>query len=492
MVSIGLARQQFFFFVALVGLLIGVGYISTEQTSLATGRPLQLPIGRDAVTLQVEDHGSVLVDQNQVRGVVRFTSGHDDFSYLLLDQLDHALSNLTVTLHWPRAVAPDQAQVRAIVVHTDPTTWTWHWRDSQTLIYQFEQTDPGASISLLVQLPKGVIEPSLTQRLFGTIRSLPQIVWLSFALVLPLVTFFILALIWFGQARVKRLSQTDQQRPSPPEALAPAAVSALVDGRVSARSLAATLFDLARREYLDIGRSESGYVFTKRRRLLEDKAALTSYETALLAKLFPAAAVQATAEDVRIRIGSSLFSRRVAEVYLGIYEDVTDRGYFHANPSQLQAGYRQAGLALFFLGVIGFGYGMTLFADAPTPLLFWVGMIVAALLIIQAGPKISNYTSTGLVHRREWLAFRNYLISSQTPTFSMQNQEDFFRYLPLAIALGVEVIWARRFLKAPFHLPSWYATEERVVRLEDFVNDIFPMVGFLARELAAVKEPTLS
>ena len=426
MISIGFYHKQFFFFLAMAGLLIGIGYISLQQTSQASGRPLTLPAGRESVIMAIGDHGKVVIDDIEVGGVVRFGRGQDEFSYLLLDQLDHAINQLTVTLRWPRPIQPDQATVRAIIVHTEPVPWTWRWVDSQTLVYQLSNIDPAATVSLFVDLPKGAILPSWTQRVFGTIESLPHVIWLSLALILPLMTLLMLGVILIIQARKERFSRTRESSPILPDQLPPALVSALVDGHVSARSLAATLFDLTRRDYLDIGRDKDSYTFTKRRRLLKDQISneLRPFESSLLQKLFPAASAQVSQEDVRVRIGSSLFSKQVAQIYLGVYDEVTGRGYFHTNPSAVQAGYRSAGLALFFLGLIGFGFGITLFANAPTPLLFWVWMIISALSIVRVAPRISNYTTSGLARRRDWLAFRNYLQATDSVDFRLQNQED--------------------------------------------------------------------
>ena len=494
MVSISFYRTQFIFFLTLVGLGMGIGYLALHQTSLATGRPLHLPVGRETVTMALEDHGRVLVEGEEVGGVVRFARGGDDFSYLVLDQAEQALSELTITLTWPRPVPIDQTSANAIVVHTEPAPWTWKWVNDQTLVYHFTKIEAAASVTLLVSLPKGVILPSLPQKLFGTIRTLPHVLWLTLALVLPFLTLLTLLLILFLQGRKRRVSATQQVREKLPSSLPPAGVTALVDGRVSARALAATLFDLARRDYLDIGRQGRSYVFTKRRRLLDGRQEndLSAYETALLSKLFPAQAAQVSEEDIRVRIGSTLFSKQVANVYLGIYDTVTSRGYFYSNPSLIQGSYRLAGLIFFFLGLVGFGIGVALFSDAPMPVLSWLGMIISALIIVALAPRMTNYTTAGLTARREWLAFRNWLAQPTPISFAMQNQEDFFRFLPYAIAMGIEVEWARRFLTAPFRLPDWYSSEARVVRLEDFVNDIFPIVGFLARELAAIKEPSLT
>lgn len=494
MVSIGFYHKQFLFFFGIFGILAGLGYLVEEQTGEAAGRPLQIPPGRNQVVLDVLDQGRVRIEGTEVAGVVQFGRKRDAFSYLLLEQLGSVIPELTIRLNWPRPVKAAEANARAIIIHNPTTTWRVTWEDPTTLVYTLTELEPAASVSLLVELPKGVVLPSPAQRLFGTIRTLPQTVWLTFGLVLPLATVVILLIVLAQTIRLRRGSETDRILPTPPPSLRPAVVSALVDGHVSARTLAATLFDLAERDYLDIGREGQSYIFTKRRRLLSqaDSKDLTSFEAALLAKLFPAGEAQSNKDDVRVRIGSTLFSRKVAEVYLGIYDAVTEAGYFYENPSTIHGSYRMTGLALFFVSLLGFGFGVWLFNDPPTPLLFWLGMMVSSLAVIGIAPHLSGYTARGLATRRAWLAFRNYLKDTSSVSFAAEREEDFFQYLPYAIALGAEVEWSRRFLKAPFRLPDWYSSADRVVRLEDFVNDLFPIVGYLARELAAVKEPTLS
>lgn len=494
MVSIGFYYRQFFFFAAVIGLLTGAGwFVAGQRSHASSSRPISLASADSAeVSMVLGDHGAALINGQVVSGAINFLSNHDELRYVLLDNTDASIGFLTVSVHFPRPVAEAASNPQAIIVHNPSVSYTTAWKDDQTLIYSIQDINPGATVTLTATLPKGVILPSLGQRLFGKVESLPQVIWLVLAVTLPVVTLAILVILAWA-ALGERLSGTTAQQPSPPDDITPALAGVLVDGRVSARVIAATLLDLARRDYLDIGSVGDTYTFTKRRRLIDPRssASLAPYEQALLGKIF-SAGPQSTEENVRVRIGSTLFSKQVAQIYLGIYEAATDLGYFNENPSVIQGSYRLAGLILFFLGIVGFGFGAAFFSNAPMPLLFWVGTIISALVIIALAPHMPAHTPLGIHKRQSWIAFRNYLRDGRPIDYATQSQELFFAYLPYAVALGAEVEWARRFLRSSFRMPDWYTTKNPAVGLEEFVNDVFPIVGYLARELAAVKEPTLT
>ncbi len=497
MVSLGIYHRQFFFFLGLFGIVFAIGWTITNQTSVASiARPVSIVGTTDqpAIAIDLADRGIATIDGTQVGRLVQFGVDQDEIRYVLLDQPVVEFNDLLVTMTFPRVVDQKAIHATALVIHDPETTWRAVWQSDQTLAYQFKNVGPGATITLVVQLPKGVILPSFRQRLFGEINSLPQIIWLALGIFLPLTALVLLVFVFGVDLRRRWSEHVSQVRAHPPDNLPPAVVGALLEGRVSTRALAATLVDLARRNYLEIRSHDGTYTFTKRRRLLsEDRANLLEpFEAALLTKIFVPNEVQSTTQAVQIRIGNSLFSQKVAEVYLDIYDEVTRRGYFYKNPSAIHGTYRITGLVLFFFGILGFGFGAIYFSNPPTPLLFWVGMIVAALVVIALAPEMPNHTPFGLRQRQEWLAFRNYLTSQRSISYGAQMSQEFFLYLPYAIALGVEVEWAGRFIDAPLQLPDWYSSPASVARWEDFVNDLFPMVGFLAHELMTAREPTLS
>lgn len=495
MISIGVYSRQFFFFLGLGALLLGAGSVIGDQVGEAAGRPIAIPPTAQtmAVDLYLEDAGKVRLDSYVVPGTVSFFADHDELRYVLVDQPDTFLDRLQVTVHFPRPVTADDVRASAIIVHDIDSTWEVTTVDASSVVYDIRNLGPTATLTLVTEFPKGSVLPSLSQRVFGTITSLPQTIWLALALILPLLTLIVLVIVLAPQLRQRMTDPGDAHQPTPPQALPPAVVAALVDGQVSARAIAATLLDLARREYIEIGSHGGTYTFTKRRRLLETAVAndLAPFEQTLLSKIFTGAA-QASEEDIRVRIGHRLFSQKIASVYLGIYEGVTRLGYFIENPSVVSGSYRLTGLALFFLGIIGFLFGAVFFANPPTPLLFWTGTILAALVVIAVAPRMPAHTSTGLARRREWLRFRNYLKDTTPIDYRGQTQQEYFTYLPYAVALGVEAGWSHRFMEGPFQLPEWYAPSATVARWEDFFQDMFPIVGYLAQELAAIKEPTLS
>lgn len=470
-------------------------WVVQNQTSEAAGRPIEIPAAVDTLAVDVNllDHGRVQIDDTLVPGSVNFFQEYDELRYLIVDQPDVFLKKLDIRVHFPRPVTPDSVKASTIIVHDPDTTTETSWLSPTILQYSIRDMGPTATITLVATMPKGLVVASFAQQLFGTVESLPQIIWLALAVVLPVLALVVLSIVLLPQMRQRRMAATTDIRSTPPENLPPAVAAALVDGQVSARAIAATLLDLARRDYIEIASHDGTYTFTKRRRLLEpgQPKDLLPFEEVLLSKIF-SGGPQATEEDIRVRIGHRLFSQKVAAVYLGIYENVTGLGYFIENPSVVSGGYRLAGLGLFFFGILGFIFGAIFYADPPTPLLFWAGTIAAALIVIALAPRMPAHTARGIGARSAWLQFRNYLHSSAAITYAGQNQQEFFTYLPYAVALGVEVAWSGRFVESPFQLPEWYAPSANVAVWEDFFHDMFPIVDYLSRELAAIKEPTLS
>lgn len=471
--------------------------MAKDQKGVAAGRPITVPLGVSsaAVDLELKDHGQVMIGESEVGGVVRFARENDEFRYLLVDQPNSFLDYLKVTLIFPRAVDYAKTRASAILINApQDATWSANWTNDTTLEYEAHNLGSVATLTLVIELPKGTILPSIYQRLFGSIGGWPQLAWLTLALILPLVTLFILYLVLSPKIRFNLSDKQDlTERQTPPSSLPPAVAAAIVTSRVSTRAIAATLIDLAARGLFDILSENGEFTFHKKRNITEPSAStnLNPFEQKLLGKIF-SDSPRATAEDVRVRIGNSLFSREIAEVYLGIYDEVTKKGLFVTNPSIIQGSYRLVGLVLFFVGIAGFGIGAAFYSDPPTPLLFWIGMIVSALVVIALAPQMPAYTPTGLKTRTEWLKFRSYLENARDASFTAETQEQFVAYLPYAVAMGVEVAWVKKFLTAPFHLPDWYTSANDLVRLEDFSNDLFPIVGYLSKELAAAREPTLS
>lgn len=491
----GFYRKQMLLFAGIGLMFVGLGWLVSLQRSDAAGRPIALPEEgeRLAINLELADHGLARVLGTTVTNTVSFERDYDEFRYLVLSDLDRPISGLSVTLSYPRPVEAAAALQNALIIYSPESQWQGMWLNQTSYQYSIHELAEGSSLTLVSRLPKGIILPSLIQRLVGRVLGWPHLVWLAISAVFPIGALLVYLIVVSRVHVVRR--HPGGERTTPPDArLSPAAVAGLIDGRISVRAIAATILDLARRDYLEIGHRHESYTFTKRKKAFDAREiqGLARHEQILLDNLFPNGRAQTLASDVRIRIGEQLFSREVAEFYLVLYESLATAGFFRQSPALIQGSYRLTGLIIFFMSLFGFLVGAIFFAEALLPLLIWVGSLLVGLAIVSLAPRMSSYTSRGRRMHDQWLMFRRYLVSRRPIDWRTFNQQVYVDYLPYAMALGVEEVWAQRFLGAPFQIPDWYQTEAAWGEVDGFVLDLLPMIGFLSREFAATKDPRLS
>jgi hypothetical protein len=55
--------------------------------------------------------------------------------------------------------------------------------------------------------------------------------------------------------------------------------------------------------------------------------------------------------------------------------------------------------------------------------------------------------------------------------------------------MNCEAAWAKRFSKHNFMVPDWFLTDKIGLGLEDFCLSLFPIISYVGRSFAALKEP---
>jgi hypothetical protein len=260
---------------------------------------------------------------------------------------------------------------------------------------------------------------------------------------------------------------------------------------MSGRLLAATLVDLAEREFLIIRPDGRSFTFGQRRvtsRTAPTPTDLAGFEQTLIEKLFLPRTVRSSQADIDVRLGHRLFSRKIASIYLKVYDQLTTLGYFTENPEFVWQRYRSIGLLLLSVALAGFTATLAFMPPPKFPLVSWVGMMVASVLILRGAPHLPRRTRRGIEALREWLAFRRWLALPE-PLTGNDASTTYRRWLPYAIALGVEVEWTRRLGDAIIEPPNWLVTSVAYVSIDDFARQLFPIVGYVGTQFAAVRDP---
>lgn len=489
-IAVGFYKRKLLFFLLLVACAVGIYFYSQSQLGEASLEDVgeSYYSGFYVLNIDIKENGSAFVNGKKIPGAIKFYPDKTEFKYVAFDAEDASVTQLKAIVNLPKPVQAEQVQQNIYAVHGVSYHQAF-MQDEQTLVYYGYNIAPSATFTIVAELPKNLFVIPWYRQIFLSLYNLPGLTWLVISLVLPAATLLLLGWMMISSLRDWRTSRTDEIIVSPPSSLSPAVAGVLLEGNVSARSIAATLISLASRGYINIIQKGDEYIFGKKS--LNESTVLGGlkvFEKKLLSKIFVPESIKSSINEVRVRIGHHVFSHKIAEVYLALYEEVTARGFFHENPSRFHNRFKILGLALFFIGILGFVFGIVFFPEPRYLLLVWFGMILSSLLVVKLSPQLPSRTLAGRRETVKWLQFKNYLTSGEKIT-GQSAQQTLESYLPYAIALGCEDQWAARFIDSFFRLPDWFVTPRQVVLVEDFINSIFPIISYLSQELARSHEP---
>lgn len=142
-----------------------------------------------------------------------------------------------------------------------------------------------------------------------------------------------------------------------------------------------------------------------------------------------------------------------------LYREVIDRGWFRQRPDVQKGVWMGVGLAMFLLGAgaaIGLGFVGWGWAG--------IGLAVVGIVVAVMGMFVSARTPEGSAVLAQAEGFKEYLLTAEADQIRVEEDHDIFsRYLPWAIAFGVESRWAELFrgmvaAGRPVAEPGWYTS----------------------------------
>lgn len=265
----------------------------------------------------------------------------------------------------------------------------------------------------------------------------------------------LLYLLWYKLGRDKPVEMVADYLPEPPDDLPPGLVGTLLDEQADMQDIVATLIDLARRKAISITEvKKSGFLisstdFTYRRE--RDDVPLLPYEQLLLDSVF------GRKDEVELSDLKNKFYNKIPKIKSALYEEVTKQNFFVRNPESVRNQYGCLGVALLILaGVIGFillGAFGDLTAAAFLP---GFGMGVTALGFLLLSRYMPRKTDYGAEMAARWEAFKRYLKDIDRYSDLDQQKEIWDRWLPYAVAFGVEKEYMRKFERIEAPAPGWY------------------------------------
>ncbi len=318
---------------------------------------------------------------------------------------------------------------------------------ASTMVYEAVGFPPNTNFWIVTGFPKGVVEFTWTAERVAAFL-VPKIGFL-----LPIAFMLAMLLLWRKRGRDDPSAMYAKYVSEPPSDLSPGIVGALIDERVDTKEVIATIVDLARRGYLEITDTKKDGVFSKpetiftRKKPLDD---LQGFEAKVATALFDANHPnQVTSKELK-----NHFYVHVEPIVERIYTETTAAGLFNKNPKTVRS--RWLGYGFLTAVILGGLTVLMAMLDVPGWGWFMFGSILSAVIVWAFAPRMPQRTSKGAQEQRKWEAFRNYL-EDLTRFQDMETaRAQFEKYLPYAVALGVERQWVRRFEGLSVPPPTWY------------------------------------
>lgn len=297
----------------------------------------------------------------------------------------------------------------------------------------------------------GVVQrPTSAEKLAGFLKR-------NLVFLIPILIFGLMYWLWSKRGR------DPDRRPivaqyQPPEEMTPAELGTLVDHYPHTRDLSATLVNLAVRGYIRIEETEKEMIFgllssqSYEFVSLRDRqqwAGLKSHEQKFLDALFPNQSTRTSISDLKNR-----FYKKLPGIHDAIFASLMKANYYQNRPDKMKKRYLVVAVILGFLAF--FAGGFMLAAQGGARLII-AGLLSAAVVGVFAFIMPAR-TAAGTRVLEHVLGFEEFLdrVESDRYRRMITGPEMFERYLPYAMALGVEENWATAFHDIYHREPDWY------------------------------------
>ncbi len=301
-----------------------------------------------------------------------------------------------------------------------------------------------------VYLSKGVLtQPSRLTEAMWFLRSNPIVL-------LPLWALVVMFFFWWTKGRDPKADISVAPMYEPPQGMTPAEVGSLMEDAVHPRDITSTLVDLAVKGYLKIEETESKALLFSHRdytfHLLKPQpewSTLEAHERLMLNHMFPAGATQIQLSDLR-----NQFYVAIPTIKEDILAELRSKGMYSVDPDSAHA-YVLAGVVITALPfVIAQVLGWASMLDSPG-LLIASGLIAVVIVFLFA--RIMTAKSLkGVRTKVEILGFQEFINRVDADRLKRMPPDTFEKFLPYAMALGIENRWAKAFQGIVQNPPAWY------------------------------------
>ena len=465
--------------------------LRAESVTDAAGQPLRYEGSRERQYRKLkiylpgaEDTTRVVKLRYRVSNALRFFDEHDELYWNVTgDEWDVPIESASAQVHLPAGVTGVRATAfRGAYGSTEQST--------VSIEPEVVRVDTGRGLgmreglTIVVGWNPGIVHrPTVLEKAAAVLYS-------NLPLAIPVVVFFVMLSLWRSRGRDPRPGPIVTLY-EPPSQMTPAELGTLIDGRPDMRDITATIVDLAVRGYLHIDEirterffgltSSTDYTFT----LKMDRRAwstLKDHERNLLEAMFGDAG-----DSVRLSDLKNKFYRKLPGLRNDLYGGLVNGGLYIARPDRVRTAYFVAAAVLG--GGMAYLGGAIMDSLGMQPLTAVAAGIASAAIVALFGWWMPSRTPRGTRELEKVLGFREFLARVEGDRLEriVKTPEMFEKYLPYAMALGVEETWAKAFEGIYTQPPSWYSGPGGIgtFRPSAFTHDLSAMSAATAATLAS-------
>lgn len=313
--------------------------------------------------------------------------------------------------------------------------------------------DMHEGLTIDVAVNKGILQsPSPATRLWWFLRS-------NSPLAIPLWAFVVMFAMWWKIGRDPDAGLSVAPMYEPPKDIRPAEAGTLVDDSIDPRDITSTIVDLAVRGYITIEETDSAFlVFHNKdyifRRVLpgpgDDK--LDPFESVMLNNIFSGGA------ETRLSSLRNRFYTALPTIKHDLYAALRRKGMYITDPESA-GGYTMLG-ALIIAAPFAIFQAMGWLSLFDSRLVFGLSVAAAIAILVLFGRKMPAKTLQGARTRIAVLGFQEFMnrVDADRLRVLQLTPQHFEKFLPYAMALGVEHHWAQAFTGMLTQPPNWYTS----------------------------------
>jgi len=387
-----------------------------------------------------------------VRNGIRFFDDHDEFYWNVTGNdwpvpIDHATALVT----FPSSASGSlRAQAFTGVYGSAERDATANVTGSQASFETTYSLPMRGGLTIDIYIPKGILkEPGSFTRAMWFLGSNPIVF-------LPFWSFAVMFVMWWYWGRDPDPGVSVAPMYEPPQGISPAEAGTLLGDTIHPRDITSTIVDLAVRGFVKIEETkDEGIVFHHKDYILhlliprEKWQGLEPHERVMLENIFGGGS------DIRLSDLRNRFYTAIPVIRQDIMAELKTKGMYLLDPESAN-GYSFVGILIIvapFL-MLQFLWHKDVFSSIG--LLIVCGLISAIIWWLFARQMTAKTVKGGRT-QVAILGFQEFMNRVDKDRLQRMPPDTFEKYLPYAMALGVEHHWAQAFAGIVKDPPSWYA-----------------------------------